>query len=475
MSDICYESALNQLSLIKTKKISCMELLGLHLDKLEKINPKVNAITTKLYDEAIISAKDSDERISNGENIRSLEGLPTAIKDLHMTRGVVTTEGSRIYKNRIPDYDSLIVSRIKQAGVTMLGKSNTPEFGAGSQTFNELFGPTLNPYDLTKTCGGSSGGSAVALACGIVSIATGSDLGGSLRNPAAWNNVVGFRPTLGLVPSFSKIPWNTLSTDGPMGRTVEDIVLQMKVISGNDKYIPSNINMNLGFNLEEFFRKKQTKLKIAWGGNLGNRPINKEVLDITKDSMKEFMDIGVEIFEDFPDLSESDEIFNSFRAYKFAIDHEDHLNSYPTLVKKTIKWNTNKGIKMKALHLAKMEQLRAEIWKRMIKFFENYDFLALPVTSVPPFSVDIEYPKKINNIELKTYLDWMWPCYVISVTGMPAISVPCGFTKNGLPVGLQLIGSHLKDIDLLSIAYAFQEVTNCYKKTPKICIENLNS
>ena len=226
MSDICYESALNQLSLIRTKKISCMELLGLHLDKLEKINPKVNAITTKLYDEAIISAKDSDERISNGENIRSLEGLPTAIKDLHMTRGVVTTEGSRIYKNRIPDYDSLIVSRIKQAGVTMLGKSNTPEFGAGSQTFNELFGPTLNPYDLTKTCGGSSGGSAVALACGIVSIATGSDLGGSLRNPAAWCNVVGFRPTLGVVPSFTDLPWNTLSTDGPMARTVEDIVLQ---------------------------------------------------------------------------------------------------------------------------------------------------------------------------------------------------------------------------------------------------------
>ena len=469
-SDNCFNSAVQQISMIRDRDISCKELLDLHIGNLKKYNPKVNAIVTQTLDLARISAEKSDQRIRSGENIGILEGLPVAIKDLQMTEGILTTEGSRIYKNRIPKKDSLIVSRIKNSGGVIIGKSNTPEFGAGSQTFNDVFGPTLNPYDLSKTCGGSSGGSAVALACGMSSIATGSDLGGSLRNPAAWCNVVGFRPTLGVVPSFTDLPWNTLSTDGPMARTVEDIVLQLKAISGKDEYIANSYYENIKFDLEKFLQKKPDKLKIAWGGNLGDRPIDNEILSITKDSLRNFTGMGFEVYEDYPDLSYSDEVFNAFRAYKFAFDHQDHIKKYPDLVKDTIKWNTENGIQLRAVDLGKMEQFRNDIWKKMISFFQNYDLFALPVTSVPPFSVDVEYPTKIDGVELQTYLDWMWPCYVISVTGMPSVSIPCGFNSDNLPVGLQLIASPFKDFDLLSSAYIFQENTKFHKIKPPICV-----
>ena len=469
MEEINYRSAVDQLALINDKSISCVELLNAHIDQLNRINPEVNAMVTLCLDSALKEAKKADERIFKGVVPRALEGLPVAIKDLHMTKGLISTEGSRIYKDRIPDYDSLIVSRLKEAGAIVIGKSNTPEFGAGSQTFNDVFGPTLNPYDRTKTCGGSSGGSAVALACRLVAIASGSDLGGSLRNPAAWNNVVGLRPTLGTVPPReSNIPWNTLSTDGPMGKTVEDVFLQMKVISGSDRLTPITFPESFKQDLQKPLSGSLKGLKIAWGGRLNNRPIDTEVFDITENGVKKFIDIGCDVSYDFPNLDDSDQVFQTYRAYKFAIDHINHVADFPDFVKETVKWNTQKGLEMYLIDLARAEVLRKSIWKNMVDFFDRYDYFALPVTSVAPFSINQEYPLKVNGVELDTYIDWMWPCYTISVTGMPAISIPCGFTSDNLPVGIQLIGPANSDAGLLQLAYEYQEATEYWKTTPEM-------
>ncbi|MCI0881714.1 MAG: amidase [Chloroflexi bacterium] len=469
-SDLVFKTAREQARLIADGEISSVELVGAHLEQIGKVNPVVNAMVTMVAESAMEQAGLADKARSTGEELGPLHGLPIAIKDLQDTAGILTTHGSPIYKDNVPARDALIVERVKNAGAIIVGKSNTPEFGAGSQTFNPVFGATRNPYDTTRTCGGSSGGAGVALACGMVPIATGSDHGGSLRNPAAWSNVVGIRASQGRVPAINgDLGWSTPSTDGPMGRTVGDVALQLSVMAGHDSRSPMSIqesgDMFAGANsLERDFRG----VRIAWSKDLGGRPMDAENSRVTESQRHVFEHLGCIVDDDEPDLSSTDEIFQAKRAYYFAIKHEIHLRDHREMVKETIIWNTEQGLKMPAIELAHAERLRTRLWEQLMVFFDKYEFLALPVTSVPPFSIEEEYVTEINGVQLETYLDWMWPCYTISATGLPAISVPAGFTNDGLPVGLQLVGRPRDEMGLLQLAHAFEQETNFWKQRPGV-------
>ena len=469
-SDLVFKTAREQARLIADGEISSVELVGAHLEQIGKVNPVVNAMVTMVAESAMEQAGLADKARSTGEELGPLHGLPIAIKDLQDTAGILTTHGSPIYKDNVPARDALIVERVKNAGAIIVGKSNTPEFGAGSQTFNPVFGATRNPYDTTRTCGGSSGGAGVALACGMVPIATGSDHGGSLRNPAAWSNVVGIRASQGRVPAINgDLGWSTPSTDGPMGRTVGDVALQLSVMAGHDSRSPMSIqesgDMFAGANsLERDFRG----VRIAWSKDLGGRPMDAENSRVTESQRHVFEHLGCIVDDDEPDLSSTDEIFQAKRAYYFAIKHEIHLRDHRQLVKETIIWNTEQGLKMPAIELAHAGRLRTRLWEQLMVFFDKYEFLALPVTSVPPFSIEEEYVTEINGVQLETYLDWMWPCYTISATGLPAISVPAGFTNDGLPVGLQLGGRPRDEMGLLQLAHAFEQETNFWKQRPGV-------
>lgn len=467
-SELIFKTAREQARLIAIGEILSEELVNAHLAQIERVNPAVNAVVTVVADQALEMACEADMARMAGVEMGPLYGLPIAIKDLQNTAGIRTTQGSPIYENFVPSSDALIVERVKRAGAIVIGKSNTPEFGAGSQTFNPVFGSTKNPYDESKTCGGSSGGAGVALATGMVSIATGSDLGGSLRNPAAWSNVVGIRPGPGRVPAVNgDLGWSTLSTDGPMGRTVDDVALQLSVMAGHDKRSPLSIQESgAGYagSLERDFKG----VRIAWSKDLGGRPIDAENSRVTESQKHVFEDLGMIVDDDEPDLSSTDEIFQSLRAYSFGIKHEAHLRDHRDKMKETVIWNAERGLEMTAIELAHAERLRTRLWEQLAVFFDKYEFLALPVTSVPPFSIDMEYPSEINGVELETYLDWMWPCYTISVTGLPAMSVPAGFTSDGLPVGLQLVGRPRDEMGLLQLASAFEGETNYWKQRPGV-------
>ncbi len=467
---LVFETARKQAQLIADGLITSEELVTAHLEQIERVNPSVNAIITLVADLAVDKARAADKVRISGERLGPLHGLPIAIKDLQDTAGIRTTHGSPIHVDNIPDRDALVVERVKQAGAIVIGKSNTPEFGAGSQTFNSVFGSTKNPYALSKTCGGSSGGAGVALACGMVPIATGSDLGGSLRNPAAWSNVVGIRCTPGRVPSINgDLGWSTLSTDGPMGRTVEDVGFQLSVMAGDDSRSPMSIRES-----SEIFacslQRDFNGVRIAWSKDLGGRPIDAENSSITESQKHVFERLGCIVEDDEPDLTTTDEIFRAFRAYSFGIKHQAHLRDHRDKMKATVIWNVEQGLTMTAIDLAHAERKRTRLWEQVMLFFEKYEFLALPVTSVPPFSVEDEYVTEINGVKLETYLDWMWPCYTISVTGLPAISVPAGFTKTGLPVGLQLVGRPRDEMGLLQLAYAFEQETNFWKQRPPLAV-----
>lgn len=467
-SELIYKTAREQARLIASGEISSEELVREHLDQIERVNPAVNAMVTVVADEALDRACESDMARMAEQPAGRLDGLPIAIKDLQNTKGILTTHGSPIYADHVPESDALIVERVKKAGAIVIGKSNTPEFGAGSQTFNSVFGSTKNPYDVSKTCGGSSGGAGVALATGMTTIATGSDLGGSLRNPAAWSNVVGIRPSPGRVPAIKgDLGWSTLSTDGPMGRTVDDVALQLSVMAGDDPRSPLSLRESSeGFagSLERDFKG----VRIAWSKDLGGRPIDAENSRVTEEQKHVFEDLGCIVEDDEPDLSSTDEIFQTLRAYGFGIKHEAHLRDHRDKLKETVIWNAEQGLKMSAIDIAHAERLRTRLWELLMVFFDKYEFLALPVTSVPPFSIEKEYPTEINGVELETYLDWMWPCYTISVTGLPAMSVPAGFTNDGLPVGLQLVGRPRDDMGLLQLASAFEGETGFWKQRPGV-------
>jgi amidase len=467
--DLCFLSATKQSELIRTQKISVVQLIRAHLDQIERFNPVLNAIVTLTAESAMAEAVLADKKTASNEPLGVLHGLPVAHKDLFLTKGVRTTFGSLAFKDFVPEVDSLPVERLKQAGAISLGKTNTPEFGAGSQTFNAVFGSTPNPYDLSKTCGGSSGGGAVALASGMIAIADGTDLGGSLRNPASFCNLVGIRPSVGRVPSWpDSLAWYPFSVPGPMARTVQDLALAMAAMSGPDDRSPISLEAPGEMFLNPLARSFKG-CKIAFSANLGGLPVEPEVAKVVESTRAVFQDLGCEVVNDEPDISEADEIFMLWRAWRTELRITPLLKDHRANIKETVIWNAEQGLSITGPQLVRAEAKRTELYHHMRQFFKKYDFLVLPVSQVAPFSIDQEYPTQINGVKMDTYIDWQKSAYHISAMGNPAISVPAGFTSDNLPVGIQIVGRHRDDFGILQLAYAFEQKTHFAQRRPPMC------
>jgi amidase len=464
--EICLLSACELARCIRARELSATEVMRAHLDRIERINPALNALVTFLPERGLEGARAVDAALARGESLGRLAGLPIAHKDLLPTRGVRTTSGSLIFKDFVPDADAIIVERLRTAGAIMIGKTNTPEFGAGSQTFNAVFGATRNPYDLEKTCGGSSGGAAAALAAGLLPIADGSDLGGSLRNPASFCNVVGLRPSAGRVPDWPRADaWFDLAVLGPMARCVADAALMLSAMAGADARDPLSLQ-EPGTVFAQPLARDFAGARIAWSSDLGRLPVEPAVRRIVDAQRRVFVELGCIVEEATPDLRDAEEIFRVLRAWHFHMLLGPLLKSHRALMKDTLVWNIEQGAHLTGREIGEAHMKRTRLFHRMRDFMQRYDFLAAPVVQVLPFDVAVPYPTCIDGVELETYLDWMRSCYHISVTGAPAISVPCGFSDSGLPVGLQIVGAHRQDLAVLQIAFAFEQATQVVRRRP---------
>ena len=468
VSELCFTSATVLVRMIRRKDVSVTEVMEAHLAQVDRVNPAVNAIVTYHPEQALDGARKADEAIAQGEAGGPLFGLPIAHKDLVLTRGVRTTYGSPIFRDFVPGQDELIVERLKKAGAISFGKTNVPEFGAGSQTFNPVFGATLNPYDTSRTCGGSSGGAAVALACGMLPIADGSDMGGSLRNPANFCNVVGLRSAPGRVPRWPAVnAWGKLSVQGPMARTVADAALMLSAIAGPDPRAPLAIRepgRSFALPLERDFEG----VTVAWSMDFGGLPVDPEVTSAIEARRGVFEDLGMTVKPGQPDFAEADEVFKTLRAWSFIQGYGDLLEKHRDQIKDTVIWNLEAGFALTGPQIARAEIDRTTLYQRVRRFMERHDFMIFPVSQVPPFDVNTPYPTEIDGVQMETYIDWMKSCYYVTVTGLPAISVPCGFTSSGLPVGLQIVGRHEDELGVLQLAHAFEQATRTWERRPPV-------
>jgi len=461
-TEICFKDAVSLARMIREREVTALETMTAFLAQINRTNPLVNAICTMVDEEELLqAARQADEQLARRKPVGVLHGLPHAVKDLIPTAGIRTTFGSRIYRDFVPATDELIVERLKSAGAIIIGKTNTPEFGAGSQTFNEVFGTTRNPFDLTRTCGGSSGGAAVALACGMVPLADGSDLGGSLRNPASFCNVVGFRPSPGRIPIYPSTPGScALTVQGPMGRSVSDVAFLLSALAGPDPRAEISIDESgsvFATHLDRDFRGT----RIAWSRNLGRYPVERRVNVVCDQARPIFEMLGCEVEGNEPNLTDADEIFQVLRAWSYARTRGEDLRRHRTLIKDTVVWNIELGLKLNSSDVEKAHTNLRSLTARVAEFFDRYEFLILPVAQVAPFPIEVDWIREIEGHKMQTYIDWMATCYAITVTGLPAISVPCGFTPDGLPIGLQIVGRHRRDLDVLKMAFAFEQATRC--------------
>ena len=467
--NLCHQTATTLRNQIRSRTVSAREVVQAHLDHIERINEQINAICTLVPgDEALARAEVIDQAIGQGKNPGPLAGLPIAIKDLVQTRGIRTTMGSPIFRDQVPKTDALMVERIRGAGAVIIGKTNTPEFGAGSNTFNPVFGATRNPYDLTRVAGGSSGGAAAALACRMLPIADGSDLGGSLRNPAAFCNVIGFRPSIGRIPIVpSAMGWQSrLSVEGPMARTVEDCALLMSVQAGPD--IRDPISLPYLPELDGSLDADPSGKVIGWSLELQHLPIAPAIASTFNQAASYFTDIGCQVRETSLDLSDSMEVFRILRGNHFAEISKAFFDDNQHRIKQTIIDNVNFGRGLTGDDLSRADVKRTRIYLRMLDFFETHDFLVVPTTQVEPFDIETEWVNEINGQSMQDYLEWMSICCVITPTGLPSISMPCGFSASGLPVGLQIIGRPGADLEVLQMAKAFESATHFADQIPAI-------
>ena len=462
--DLCYTAATELAAMIRAKRVSAREVTQAHLDRIARVNPAVNAIVTLVADQAMADAAAADEELARGKPRGPLHGLPIAHKDLIATKGIRTTQGSPFFRDFVPDADAPIVTLIRNAGAVTVGKTNTPEFGAGSQTFNTVFGATKNPYDPTRTCGGSSGGAAVALACGLVPIASGSDTGGSLRNPAAFSNVVGFRPSPGRV-SAGHGGWSPLSTAGPMARSVADVALFLSVIAAPDAHSPTALAddpTRFAGRLDRSFKGT----RVAWYKDLGGIPFEPEIRRVIADNRRVFESLGCVVEEAEPNFAGVDEAFPTLRHLSYHSSYAALAKQRPDWVKDTIRWEIAEAERQTAADVARASARQDQLYGEVEAFFTRYDYFVLPVTQVEPFDVTTPYPTSVAGVPMPTYIDWMRSCWYVTLMATPAISVPAGFTSGGRPVGIQIVGRHRDDWSVLQLAHAFEQATAYGKRRP---------
>ena len=454
--------------------VSAVDLMRNVYARIQAINPTVNALVNLLDEREALALAAAADQVPIAER-GPLHGLPMAPKDAVAVRGFPTTWGFKPFATRIEEQDSALAQRMRDAGALFIGHSNMPEFGLGSNTFNALFGSTLNPYDLGKTAGGSSGGAAVALATDMLPLADGSDMGGSLRNPASFCNVVGLRPSIGRTPMSRGFGWyGRLVTSGPMAKTVADTTLLFSILAGPDASDP----LTLPESGEQFLDAlvpaqldNNHPIKVAVSEDLGTLPIDPEVRSVIQNTAKVFSDLGAEVVLDHPNLAGAMEVFQTQRAAGLrtlgrSLDFT--LPRWRDDAKDTAIWNIERGFALTPDQLLDSELQRTKIYAEVAEFFQNYDVLALPAAQVPPFSIDQEWVTQIDGVDLDTYIDWMAVCCMITVTGLPTLSIPAGFSSDGLPIGVQLVGKPRGDLALLKIAHWFEQSTQFYTQQPRI-------
>jgi amidase len=468
-NELCFLPAVELAARIRRRDISAREVMQAHLAQIERVNPRVNAIVTLVAERAMADAARADEATARGGQLGPLHGLPIAHKDLVDTAGIRTVRGSPFYRDNIPTRDAAIITRLKAGGAVTVGKTNTPEFGAGSQTFNPVFGATRNPYGTDRTCGGSSGGAAVALATGMVPIADGSDTGGSLRNPAAFCNVVGFRPSPGRVQTDST-SWNPLSVSGPMARNVADVALLLSVMAGGEARTPLAIDED-GARFAAPLGRDFRGVRVAWWRDLGGIPFEGEVVNVVNAARPVFEQLGCVVEEAEPDFEGVDEAFPTLRHLAYHSNYSAMAKQRPEWIKDTIHWEIREAERQTSVDVARALTRQGRAFADARQFFERYEYFILPVTQVLPFDVNTPYPTSINGRRMDTYIDWMRSCWYVTFMANPAISVPAGFSSpspgsGGLPVGLQIVGRHRADWSVLQLAHAFEQATRHGQRRP---------
>jgi amidase len=466
--DLCFTAATDLARLYRARRVSPLEVMQAVLARIDAVNPALNAYVTLAREGALAAARTATRALTRKAALPPLHGIPVSIKDLTPTKGIRTTWGSKIFDDHVPTEDALIVTRLRSAGAIVVGKTNTPEFGAGGNTFNAVFGVTRNPWNPALTCGGSSGGAAVALATGMGPLAQGSDTGGSLRTPAAFCGVVGFRTTPGLVPYYPKaLAWDSIGVTGPMARTVADTALMLSVIAGPDDRAPLSYEVDTRELLRAVKAPSVKGWRIAWTPDLnGLIPVDAEVAAVAEGATRVFRSLGARVEAASPDFGEVNEIVLGTRGISMVANYAQHLPRWKDEMQQGLVWNIEQGLALTPSAIGRAETLRTELWQRVRAFMETRDLLILPTVAVPPFPVELRYPTEINGKPLDNYTQWFFLTYGITVTGLPAISVPCGFTKSGLPVGLQIVGRRRQEASVLRAAAAFEAAAPWAHRTP---------
>ena len=468
--DLCFTPATELVRLYRARKISPSEVMQAVLARIDAVNPCVNAYVTVAREAALAGARRATTALRRGATLPPLHGVPVSIKDLTATKGIRTTWGSKEFEHHVPSEDALVVTRLETAGAIVVGKTNTPEFGAGGNTFNAVFGATRNPWNLALTCGGSSGGAAVALATGMGPLADGSDLGGSLRTPAAFCGVVGFRTTPGLVPVYPReVAWDSLAVSGPMARTVADTALMLSVVAGPDDRAPLSYDVDVRSFPAAVRRPSIRGWRVAWTPDLdGLIPVDAEVVRVASAATAVFRSLGARVTTASPSFAELHDIVLGTRGLSMVALHADRLPRWRAEMQPGLLWNIEQGLALTPRDIARAEKLRSALWERVRRFMERYELLVLPTVAVKPFPVEQAYPTEIEGKRLEDYTQWFSLTYAISVTGLPVISVPAGFTRDGLPVGIQIVGRRRQEAAVLAAAAAFEAAAPWTDRVPPV-------
>jgi amidase len=457
---------------IATRGVSCVEVMTAYLDRIERLNPAINAIVS-LRDRGTLltEARARDAEIARGAALGPLHGLPHAVKDLELTAGIRTSFGSPLFRDFVPDRDSVLVERLKRAGAIIIGKTNTPEFGLGSHTFNEVFGPTRNPYDPSRSAGGSSGGASAALATRLVPLADGSDFAGSLRNPAAWNNLYALRPSPGLVPRETvDLFLSSPSVVGPMARNVRDLALLLSVQAGHDARAPLSQTLDPA-RFSGSLDGAVKNARIAWAGDFGGYlPYEPGVLELCEAALRAFADLGCAVESAAPDYP-LDRLWRDWlvlRSWHTATGQAPYYRDPAKRqhIKPELIWETERGLKLSATEIADASAGRSDWYRAVSQFFARYDFLVLPSAQLFPFPVEWRWPQEIAGRTMDSYHRWMENNIIVTMSGCPALNVPVGFDARGLPMGMQIVAPIGEEIRLLRLARAYERMRDPFRDPP---------
>jgi amidase len=462
MTELHRLTARQMVDLLRRGEVTPLEAVDAATARIKAVDGAVNALPTV----ALERAREQARKFNLTQANSLLAGLPVAIKDLVDVQGVRTTYGSKVFADHVPSRSDITVETLERNGAIVLAKSNTPEFGAGGTTYNAVFGKTLNPWDATKTSGGSSGGSAAALATGQVWLATGSDLGGSARTPASFCSIVGYRPSPGRVARGpAPMPFNTIWVEGPMARNVDDVALMLDAMAGEHPDDPISLPAPAK-SFTESAAARTKPARIAYSHDLGLATVSREVIEACDTAMQKLRGVGLKIEDAHPDLHDALAIFEVMRTFTWTTALTPIVTAHRDKLATDVVWNIEKGLKYTAGELSRAELARTKLYYRAVEFFRDYDVLICPTTVSPPFDASLRYVEQVEGKKFENYVDWLTLTFAITMTSCPVVALPCGFTKSGLPVGLQIVGKPKGDAALLAIALFLEDALGIASLVP---------